>query len=904
MYIHGGFLNRHGETVTVYIVTKGSREQELEIGTDEADVFFSEDPVEISDQTNDTFDVLLGQSVSIRLLCGNVIADLFSTSCRDAVVNVYKGGHCVFAGYVEPLTFSQPYNERWDELELNCISALSALQYSKYKNVGASGVSYTEVKASATQRSFLDIMKEVLEGVTVSLDIVNGTSVGLWYDRSKALTSDGTPRYDIFGYLTISELLFLGDEEDDVWQQNEVLEEMLKYLNLHIVQDGLDFYVFSWETVKNPAASIAPTYKEGDAEYRKTKWHDLLGGGSRETRWDTVGISLDNVADTGTTISIGDVYNQLLLTCSIENMDDLVESPLDEDTLTSPYPCRQKYMTEFSCYNESIGSYLAFIGMATGQDITNERATITDWYIQVMKHPQWTFPMKGDVNVDIVDYFSASGLYEHALPYWLGENPGACILSVGSVVTELAKKDNSPVSKIDMTDYLVVSVNGNSKDKEAEAYPTADSLLANMPYAVYQGSTAGGAFSPVNEGTTNYIVISGSLILNPIMDVSYDYTPLRNVLAGNTEAQSKLKLVFSREGEKVRYYTREFWKAEKPIDTETWYEGYDKGWYPYTDTGEQQYEFKYSAIGDGTDTVSKVAVLACMMIIGDKCLVETGTEGKPSDFKWRPYKEKDQCADEDEYYQQSFTIGFDPKIGDKLIGTEFDIQNNIDYKMNLDTEGMAIPIKMSDKLSGSVRFIILGPVNTLWDKVTRRHKTWFRPVKWKETSIPLLAHVSSILIKDFEIKTYSDNGLQSADGDNDVVYMSDTDEAFVNKKDDIEFKINSALTADECRTLGVANSVNMSTPWDTVAGTGATEVYDVNRAVKAKPEQIYVDRYYNEYHEPRIQMTQNFEDRDSTVSIFNHYRHDALGKEFFVQGIGRNLIEGTAKLTLKEIDND
>lgn len=171
MYIHGGFLNRHGETVTVYIVTKGSREQELEIGTDEADVFFSEDPVEISDQTNDTFDVLLGQSASIRLLCGNVIADLFSTSCRDAVVNVYKGDRCVFAGYIEPLTFSQPYNERWDELELNCISALSALQYSKYKNVGASGVSYTEVKASATQRSFLDIMKEVLEGVTVSLDL-------------------------------------------------------------------------------------------------------------------------------------------------------------------------------------------------------------------------------------------------------------------------------------------------------------------------------------------------------------------------------------------------------------------------------------------------------------------------------------------------------------------------------------------------------------------------------------------------------------------------------------------------------------------------------------------------------------------------------------------------------------
>lgn len=351
-----------------------------------------------------------------------------------------------------------------------------------------------------------------------------------------------------------------------------------------------------------------------------------------------------------------------------------------------------------------------------------------------------------------------------------------------------------------------------------------------------------------------------------------------------------------------RYYTRQYWQAETPDKEVSWHEGADSGFYPYTGEGSEEYEFKYSAVGDSTDTISKVAVLACMLVIGDKCVVETGTDGQTTDFVWQKYKERSECQSDDEYYQQCFTIGFDPKIGDKLVGTEFSIQNNIDYKMGIDAEGIAIPITKGDKISGQVRFMILGPVNATWDVITRRHPTFFRHTKWSSSSVPLLAHVSSILIKSFEVKVYSDNGLISnGNDDNDIIYMSDTKETFVNKKDDLEFKINSALTATECAQLGVSNTVKLSTPLNISTGDGVLEVYDRNGNVKAKPEQIYVDSYYTEYHRPRIVMEQKLRDIDNVVSLFNHYRHEALDKEFFVQGIGRNLIEGRADLTLKEI---
>lgn len=897
MYIHGSFLSQQGDTITVHIVTGNDRTQTIEIGTEKADVYFSDDPAEIENEVNDTFDVLLRNSAKIRLLCGNLITNLFSTSCRDAVVNIYKNDTCIFAGFIEPQTLSQPYNNRWDELELNCIDVLSALQYSKYKNVGALGVIYAFVKAEAAQRSFYDIAIEILQGVTEGLDILGSQNIKFWYDGSKAVDAQTANRYQVLRQLSISDLLFMGDDESDVWQQDEVLEELLKYLNLHIVQDGFNFYIFSWESVK-----AAPD---------KIIWHDIVANSTKTTAQQAVTIALANVADCDTTISIGDVYNQLLLTAKVEDIESVIESPLDDDLLVSPYINKQKYLTEYSSDGEGKTAYNAFYAMTHDQKTTYGAGAITDWYVQVMRNKQWTFPMKGNTDIDIVDYFGSEGTNQHALPDWLGQAPGAAIMALGSVKMNTANDDNSPTSKVNMTNYLAVSVNGNGIDNdENKTYPSVADIQKNIPYAVYTGNKAGGVFSPSDDKTTNYIVLSGKVILNPIMRQTNTYTKLHNkewhggLPMGLKENEIYVwhQTVPSRNNGDGRYYTRQYWQAETPDKEVSWHEGADSGFYPYTGEGPEEYEFKYSAVGDSTDTISKVAVLACMLVIGDKCVVETGTEGQTTDFVWQKYKERSECQSDDEYYQQCFTIGFDPKIGDKLVGTEFSIQNNIDYKMGIDAEGIAIPITKGDKISGQVRFMILGPVNATWDVITRRHPTFFRHTKWSSSSVPLLAHVSSILIKSFEVKVYSDNGLISnGNDDNDIIYMSDTKETFVNKKDDLKFKINSALTATECAKLGVSNTVKLSTPLNISTGDGVLEVYDRNGNVKAKPEQIYVDSYYTEYHKPRIVMEQKLRDIDNVVSLFNHYRHEALGKEFFVQGIGRNLIEGRADLTLKEI---
>ncbi len=844
MYIHGHFYNQLNERIEVHILTKGSHTPDIEIGAKDSGISWTDDPVDITSQVSDTFDALLCQQASVRLLTKNFVPDFFCASCRDAVVNIYREGECLFAGFVEPQTYSQGYNEDQDEIELSCIDVLTAMRYAKYRGVGTPGVAYAGIKATANQRTMADIVMETLKDMTKGVDIKGKGNLTFLYDGSRALDRLEENKYQVFSQLAVNELLFLGDDEDEVWRQDEVLGETLKYLNLHIRQEGFTFYIFAWESVKSQ---------------QPIRWRDLVSAQEAVTTRQRVDISNANVVGQDTTISVGEVYNQLLLTCKTESVENVIESPFDKDTLGTPYNAKQKYMTEYSCDGEGKTSIYAFDAITHGRTTGYGGATITDWFVRVMENRRWRFPVDGIG--DIMHLFDQGGRYQQALPNALTYYDTAAIIAFGKVEQPCVVKDNAPIAKVKMTNYLVVSVNGNGIDNNpAEVFPNEQSLRASIPRAVYEGSASGGVFSPSDDKTTNYIVISGNVILNPLMPLTDNFKAIHDYQHSVPYAGGRIWAWWHKtvpaKNNRNKYYTQQWWKADTPAEEPVWDEDTTHGLVPFTGSAPEQIEFNYSTIGDGTDRISKVAVLACMLIIGDKCVVEEGDGGSPDNFKWIKYFPREQCASDDVYYQQSFTIGFDPKIGDKLIGRKFDMQNNISYKMGIDVEGMAIPIRKSDKVSGQVKFMILGPVNATWENITRRHPTFFRHTKWTSNTISLLANVSSILIEDFQVKVYSDNGMTERPGDSDIVYMSDDKQQFVNRKDDIEFKINSALTADECRQLGVAQGVCMSTPLNLLAGDGALKLYDHTTKRQAKPEQLYVDSYYNEYHQPRILMTQ------------------------------------------------
>ena len=176
MYIHGEYRNNHGEVIEVHLLTGGDRTEDVVIGDESSGVFFTDDPVETESQTSDTFDVLLRTQARIRLLTRRHMGELFAARPEDVAVNIYRDGECVFAGYVEPMALQQGYNEDLDEVELCCIDCLCALEYRRYRNIGDAGTSYADVKASAVQRTFGALLREMVDGVTSDMDIKGSDS--------------------------------------------------------------------------------------------------------------------------------------------------------------------------------------------------------------------------------------------------------------------------------------------------------------------------------------------------------------------------------------------------------------------------------------------------------------------------------------------------------------------------------------------------------------------------------------------------------------------------------------------------------------------------------------------------------------------------------------------------------
>lgn len=253
MYIHGEFRDVNNVLYSVHILSDNDRTKELTIG--ENGLYFSGSPISIETDIDDTFEPIIRKSASINLVTRDYIGDkLFANNSRNIKVNIYKEDLCIYAGFIEPNTFSQPFANGLEEFTINTTDALTTLQYYNYGNVTLKN--YLKSKRSATVKTFQDMLNQMLEDI-LDIDIVDGSRGTIYYDLSKGITQ-GKER-TIFEDCSMSELYLLGDEADDVWTNEDVLEQMLQYLNLHIIQDGLDYYIFDWNSIKD----------------RKTNWYNM-----------------------------------------------------------------------------------------------------------------------------------------------------------------------------------------------------------------------------------------------------------------------------------------------------------------------------------------------------------------------------------------------------------------------------------------------------------------------------------------------------------------------------------------------------------------------------------------------------------------------------------------------------
>lgn len=827
-------------------------------------VMFAQDPVHIKCERTDLTQLIMIAQASITLKVRKDMSnELFADTNRSISVKIEKiqygyESKTLFFGYVDPLQFNQGFAYDYEEVTVNATDPLGALL-----NLKVDSLSYNKSDTVAIPL----LLNNIFETIFNSDDSL--------YDGIKVYFPDNIDITE----LKINMSTFFGDDPDDYMSLYDVLNEILKYIG----------FTCSYEPMSKKI-ELKSLYDVVDQEHISVEWFDP---------------KLDNMSDSGN-ISTDTAYNKIKLTCDIEPSDDDIEL-LNKDSMYSDYDTYQKYMTELISEGRNVEAYYGYAELMLSPDgeetSSVEKAYRIDRYCYVKRSKEWTFNHT-DFNPSYIEYMNGSqedgtemtGDQSDVLRWLKREDNGvkAAFVAFGKG-NKTNARDNSPQNNVPLTDYLVIGINGHNDhrtDGDTGAYHTnhnhylTNKISEGQPLCTYSAGRSIN-LTPTDSSMTNYIVISGKMILNMLQPKtglnwgtdagypSYHGLNLDKIFDGlynrslNTYTNSKSHLwdrsygaiigydqwtktiPFDCEGDNA-YYQQKWWKCSDPLNPV--YTLSSDGVYDYLDNkklASLKYEYTIfdSPITLQVDSISKLPILACQMKIGDKYCVERldlGLEGQGK-FEWMTYEEWQQST-LGSFGVPYFTIGIDPKIGDNIVGVSHNISNNIEHTMNVDASGTAIPITINDKVNGEIDFSILGPINHRWYSTVIFPLYWvFGDNTWAPTGYWVLELLQSILVSDLKIEFKSNNGglnESKTTADNDLVYVSDT----LQKYDDTlecDLKICTPLTIQECDENGIkyqiSNSYVMDANGDPFYGWTDTPI---------KPERLFIDYYFKQYKEP------------------------------------------------------
>ena len=860
-------------------------------------IMFDADPVNITCKRQNLNKRIIISQCEVNLISNMDLTDyLFVPTNRSVplkiteVTDPNKVKH-VFFGYVDPLQFSQGFAHSYEQISITATDPLGALEDLTIDKL--TGVNID------TEKTPYELIALILNKVGVS-DIMGLNDQAEYHINSEVIRCLKETKLQC--------KIFFGDDKDDYKSLYDVLETICTYFNLYVAMKDNDTALFSC-TVNNALNRV-------DLSPFRNK-----------------------VTDDSTSIGMDDVYTQVQLTCNIEPVEELVESFTDKDKLYSDYANEEHYMTEMWSQvtdedRNNILSWVGFYHLVHSTVDPNWRWTPDQWewewcytsdnYVYVLRNDAWDFG--SGVNKNYIEYMGGSATtpmnreHQYDLLYWLAQEPCRAAL-VGfkkAQPVQIVNTTDTSTQKADLEKWLVISLMGHGTTDGSEFSKYEQAIYNHKPICTYTNMSSN-ILSPVDEETTNYIVVSGTMLLNPLQPLSARdwgddmWSKVNHTFQNTVDGWTTLN-VFDWGGHlnqtgidsQWMYYQQKWDKAINQLG----------GVYGFlSNNANKALKYDYSAPDDRTDKISKLPLLACQLTVGEGtskkyCLEKLwlGEEGI-NQFMWATDWEIQQLeqqqinaglsTDDPNFYHlvgnEYFTIGIDPKIDDCIVGQKYQFSSN-SVKLGLDKEGMCIPVKASDNLSGKVEFKIIGPYNAAFNNygyVNIKVSPWDYSTVWLSNKKSVLANAQSMMIGDFKIELTSDNGGRNelnTTKDNDLVYYSNTDPTYL-EPEELSVDICTPLTTEECQTYGIKiQNSNSYVYWN--GGTPFRGFTSGQNTVK--PEHCLVDYLYKEECSP----SRIFETQVKANTFANGIYGNALNSDMLLnyytglpvtRGVGQNL---------------
>ena len=235
---------------------------------------------------------------TLRIATSDILQDLYSPTNQGVSVCCYwqyPSGikDYKFKGFVTPNIYNQAYSPFPENLEIECVDALSTLKNIDYNTVG-------ETKNIV---SFFDIYCHILKKTN--------TIQNLYISDSYETTAN-----TIAHYCHISESNFF-DEDDKPMKCDEVLEEITKFCGMTLVQIGGNAFLFDFDA--------EPNFKEFNIVTGE-QTGTYIGGSNTITQ--------NLFKSSNSNLELGEVYNKASVEDDIYSITGAVIEPLDTKSLT------------------------------------------------------------------------------------------------------------------------------------------------------------------------------------------------------------------------------------------------------------------------------------------------------------------------------------------------------------------------------------------------------------------------------------------------------------------------------------------------------------------------------------------------------------------------------------------
>lgn len=243
------------------------------------------------------------QTATVGFITPDYNLDIYSPAAQGTKVELYEVGNSdtlMWTGYVTPNLYDQGFSKHIEEVQVECIDALSTLQYFKYS---------TENKSTVT---FWYIINKLIKQCNAYTKF--------YISDNTQLTQNGNSC--IARQLYISESNFFDEKEDgetdqDVaWTCQEVLEEICRYLGLTVIADKDSVYFVDYDAIK---AGI------------NTYWRYTVdnSSGQKVTVNFSKAITGSDFSATGSTLSLDNVYNKVNVVSDFNTFEDVIPGVFD-----------------------------------------------------------------------------------------------------------------------------------------------------------------------------------------------------------------------------------------------------------------------------------------------------------------------------------------------------------------------------------------------------------------------------------------------------------------------------------------------------------------------------------------------------------------------------------------------